>query len=58
MPRNYNLLLNDILGSIRKILDYAGNDSIDVLARNEMKIDAIVRNFGHGSNQGNTSNCL
>lgn len=45
MPRSYILFLEDILVSIHKIQNYAGSDSLDSLFKNEMKIDAIVRNF-------------
>lgn len=45
MPRNYKLYIEDMLSSIRKIQNYVGNDSLEFLIKDEMRIDAIVRNF-------------
>jgi len=45
MRRNYLLYLEDILESADKILNYAGNYSLEDLRKDEMRKDAIVRNF-------------
>lgn len=45
MRRNYLLYLEDILGSVNKIRDYAGSLSFEDILKDEMRIDAIVRNF-------------
>lgn len=45
MHRSHKLFLEDILVSIHKIQNYVGDDSLDALIKNGMKIDAIVRNF-------------
>ncbi len=45
MRRSYIFYLEDILASARKIQDYAGNYSFEDLIKDEMKIDATVRNF-------------
>ncbi|MDP3298420.1 MAG: DUF86 domain-containing protein [Thermodesulfovibrionia bacterium] len=45
MRRSYKLYLEDILASANKILNYIGNYSFEDLIKDEMKIDAIVRNF-------------
>ncbi len=53
MRRNYKLYLEDIFAAIEKIQKYAGNISYEDLIKDEMKIDAIVRNFeiiGEASN--------
>lgn len=53
MRRNYILYLEDILTSANKIQNYAGNTSFEELIKDELKIDAIVRNFeiiGEASN--------
>jgi len=45
MRRNYILYLEDILASANKIQNYVGNASFEELIKDELKIDAIVRNF-------------
>lgn len=45
MRRGYKLYLEDILSSTHKIQKYVAEDSLEDLTKNEMKIDAIVRNF-------------
>jgi len=45
MRRNYLLYLEEILESADKILTYAGNYSLEDLRKDEMRKDAIVRNF-------------
>jgi uncharacterized protein with HEPN domain len=45
MPRNYLLYLEDIFTSTNKILRYVGSTSYEELLKDEMRIDAIVRNF-------------
>lgn len=45
MRRSYLLYLEDILTSATKIQNYAGNSSYEDLIKDEMKIDAIIRNF-------------
>jgi uncharacterized protein with HEPN domain len=45
MPRNYLLYLEDILTSSSKILKYADDSSLDDLIKDEMRLEAIVRNF-------------
>jgi uncharacterized protein with HEPN domain len=45
MPRNGRLYLEDILTSSSKILKYADNSSLEDLIKDEMRLDAIVRNF-------------
>ena len=45
MRREYNLYLEDILTSINKIKNYAGDSSYEALLADEMRLDAIVRNF-------------
>ena len=45
MRRAYKLYLEDILSSIQKIQNYAGNTSLENIVKDEMRIDAIVRNF-------------
>lgn len=45
MSRNYVLYLEDILSSANKILKYAGDSSFEELIQDEMRVDAIVRNF-------------
>lgn len=45
MPRNYLLYLEDILTSSSKILKYADDSSLEDLIKDEMRLDAIVRNF-------------
>ncbi len=45
MRRNYLLYLEDILASITKILTYVGDASLEELRRDDMRIDAIIRNL-------------
>ncbi len=45
MRRGYLLYLEDILTSATRIQNYAGNSSYEDLIKDEMKIDAIIRNF-------------
>ena len=45
MRREYKLYLEDILTSISKIKNYAGDSSYEALLADEMRLDAIVRNF-------------
>jgi uncharacterized protein with HEPN domain len=45
MRRNYRLYLEDIMSSAQKILHYVGDLSHDEFAKDEMRVDAVVRNF-------------
>lgn len=45
MHRDYKLYLEDILTSADKIQNYVGDTSYEALLVDEMKLDAIVRNF-------------
>jgi len=45
MHRNYKLYLDDILTSVNKIQNYVGDTSYETLLIDEMRLDAIVRNF-------------
>ncbi|GAB4486204.1 MAG: DUF86 domain-containing protein [Thermodesulfovibrionales bacterium] len=45
MPRGYLLYLEDILASTGKILKFAADNSLQSLLLDEMRFDAIVRNF-------------
>ena len=45
MHRGYLLYLEDILTSTSKILKYVGDTSYQDLLRDEMRLEAIVRNF-------------
>lgn len=45
MPRNYKLFLEDILNSTQKILMYVGNNPFESVVNDEMRLDAIIRNF-------------
>ena len=45
MRRNYLLYLEDILTSTSKILKYVGDTSYQALLKDEMRLEAIVRNF-------------
>ncbi len=45
MRRNYLLYIEDIVTSICKILQYTGNASYEDFFKDEMRVDAIVRNF-------------
>lgn len=43
--RNYTLYIRDILDAIRKIDEYVKNLSFDEFRKNDMAIDAVIRNF-------------
>jgi uncharacterized protein with HEPN domain len=45
MPRNVRLYFEDILTASNKILKYTGDSSCSDLVQDEMRLDAIVRNF-------------
>lgn len=45
MRRSYKLYLEEILSSTNKIQKYVGDSSFEDLLKDEMKIDAVVRNF-------------
>lgn len=45
MRRSYKLYLEDILTSANKIQKYVGSSSYEVLINDEMRVDAIIRNF-------------
>ena len=45
MRRNYLLYLEDILTCTEKILKYVGDSSFDEVAKDEMRLEAIERNF-------------
>ncbi|QWR77127.1 HepT-like ribonuclease domain-containing protein [Candidatus Magnetomonas plexicatena] len=45
MYRNYRLYLEDILAASNKIITYVGDISYENLLQDEMRIDAIIRNF-------------
>jgi len=45
MHREYKLYLEDILTSVNKISNYQGDSSYESLLADEMRLDAIVRNF-------------
>ncbi|MBI3599342.1 MAG: DUF86 domain-containing protein [Nitrospinae bacterium] len=45
MRRNYMLYLEDILTSANKILKYVGDASYDDIIKDEMRLEAITRNF-------------
>lgn len=45
MPRGYKLYLEDIFASITKIQNYVGDSSYEDFVKDEMKIDAVVRNL-------------
>ncbi len=45
MPRGYKLYLEDIFASITKIQNYIGDSSYEDFVKDEMKIDAVVRNL-------------
>ncbi len=45
MRRNYLLYLEDILASTKKILNYVGDSTYEDILKDEMRIDAVVRNF-------------
>lgn len=45
MRRSYLLYFEDILKSVKKILKYTGNSSYEELIKDEMRLDAIIRNF-------------
>ncbi|MEO5356135.1 MAG: DUF86 domain-containing protein [Nitrospirae bacterium YQR-1] len=45
MHRNYWLYLEDILAASKKITKYVGDISYENFLQDEMRIDAIIRNF-------------
>lgn len=45
MPKDYEVFLEDILSSIDKIQAYVGDVSFDEFVKNEMRVDAVVRNL-------------
>lgn len=45
MPRDYKVYLEDIMEAIAKIERYVANLSFEEFTRNEMVLDAIIRNF-------------
>jgi uncharacterized protein with HEPN domain len=45
MPRGYKLYLEDTLTSINKIRLYIGTASFEEFIKDDMKIDAVVRNL-------------
>lgn len=45
MPRGYLLYLEDILSATSKIIKYAADASYENLLQDEMRVEAIVRNF-------------
>ena len=45
MRRSYKLYLEDILTYANKIQKYASNSYYEVLINDEMRVDAIIRNF-------------
>jgi uncharacterized protein with HEPN domain len=45
MPRSYRPYLEDIITSASKIMRYVGDSSLDDLLKDEMRLDAIIRNF-------------
>jgi uncharacterized protein with HEPN domain len=45
MPRDYKVYLEDIIEAISKIERYVANLSFEEFTRNEMVIDATIRNF-------------
>ena len=45
MHRNYLLYLEDALASAKKILKYVGDSTYEDVIKDEMRIDAVVRNF-------------
>lgn len=45
MPRGFRHYLEDILTSINKIQNYIDNSSLDDFVKEEMKVDAVVRNL-------------
>jgi uncharacterized protein with HEPN domain len=45
MPRDYKVYLEDIVEAISKIERYVANLSFEEFTRNEMVIDATIRNF-------------
>jgi len=45
MPRGFRLYLEDILASINKIQNYIFDSSFEDFVKEEMKLDAVVRNL-------------
>lgn len=45
MPKDYTVFLKDILSSIDKIQTYVGDASFDEFVKDELRVDAVVRNL-------------
>jgi len=45
MPRDYRVYLEDVLEAIAKIERYVANMSFEEFTRNDMVVDATIRNF-------------
>jgi len=45
MPRDYKVYLEDVLEAITKIERYVANLSFEEFTRNDMVVDATIRNF-------------
>ncbi|MEM2380709.1 MAG: HepT-like ribonuclease domain-containing protein [Candidatus Nezhaarchaeales archaeon] len=45
MPRDYKVYLEDVLEAIAKIERYVANLSFEEFTRNDMVVDATIRNF-------------
>ncbi len=45
MPRGFRLYFEDILASINKIQNYMADSSFEDFIKEEMKLDAVVRNL-------------
>lgn len=45
MRRGFRFYLEDILTSISKVQNYIGDSSFDDFVKDEMRLDAVVRNF-------------
>lgn len=45
MPRGFRLYLEDILASINKIQNYIAESTFEEFIKEEMKLDAVVRNL-------------
>jgi uncharacterized protein with HEPN domain len=45
MPRDFRLYLEDIASSAGKILSYVGDMPYEEFIRDDMRVDAVIRNF-------------
>jgi uncharacterized protein with HEPN domain len=45
MLRNYRLYLEDIVTAVRKIRNYVAHHSLAEIRQDDMRLDAIIRNF-------------